>query len=292
MTDKDPLPPKAFISYSWTSDEHTDWVAELGTRLMNDGIAVVLDQWDLKDGQDLNDFMEQMVKDPHIKRVIIVSDSVYAAKADNRKGGVGTETQIISQEVYESVDQTKFIPVLRERDEEGKPCLPIYLKSRKYIDFSDPDNDADAYDQLLRNIYDRPRRRKPALGKAPSHIFEDDATVVTSAQKAKRFREFVSSGRGNPSAAFEDFADEFFVNFEQLRLVYSREQEEKWCQTMFDNIEHAKAHRDVAVDVLAAGIRHIRDEWFWDALIRFMERLLPYQSRREETGSNGTVGIL
>ena len=75
-----------------------------------------------------------MVKDPDIKRVIIVSDAVYAAKADDRKGGVGTETQIISQEVYESVVQTKFIPLLRERDASGKGCLPIYLKSRKYIE--------------------------------------------------------------------------------------------------------------------------------------------------------------
>lgn len=274
--------PKVFISYSWTSEKHTEWVADLGERLMNDGVVVVLDQWDLKDGQDLNDFMEQMVKDPEIKRVIIVSDSIYATKADDRKGGVGTETQIISQEVYESVDQTKFVPLLRERDGVGKACLPVYLKSRKYIDFSDTDNDADAYDQLLRNIYDRPRRRKPTLGKPPSHIFEDEATVVTSAQKAKRFREFVTSGKGNPSAAFDYFAEEFFLNLEELRLVYSREQEETWCQTIFGNIEHARAHRDVAVDVLSTGIKHIRDEWFYDALTRFLERLLPYQNRPQE----------
>ena len=57
-------PPKVFISYSWSNDDHTAWVADLGERLMADGIIVVLDQWDLQDGQDLNDFMEQMVKRP------------------------------------------------------------------------------------------------------------------------------------------------------------------------------------------------------------------------------------
>lgn len=251
---------------------------------MSDGINVVLDQWDLQDGQDLNDFMEQMVKDPEIKRVIIVSDSVYAAKADDRKGGVGTETQIISQEVYESVDQTKFVPVLKERDSNGKACLPIYLKSRKYIDFSDPDNDAVAYEQLLRNIYERPRRPKPTLGTAPSHIFDDEATVVSSAQKAKRFREFVIGGKGNSIAAFEDFTEEFVSNLEELRMTYSREEAGTWCQRIRANIDSACAHRDVLIDVIRTGIS-MPSEQFLPPLVSFLERLLPFIERPEGVGS-------
>ncbi len=130
MTNLSPT-PKVFISYSWTSEEHTQWVGELGERLMSDGIDVVLDQWSLEDGHDVNAFMEQMVTDPSIKRVIVVCDSLYAEKADGRKGGVGTETQIISKKVYESVEQTKFVPLLRERDESGKPCLPVFLHFRR-----------------------------------------------------------------------------------------------------------------------------------------------------------------
>jgi hypothetical protein len=95
--------PKVFISYSWTSDDHTSWVADLGERLMADGVDVLLDQWSLKHGHNVNAFMEQMVLDPSIKRVLIISDAAYAAKANARKGGVGTESQIISQEVYEKV---------------------------------------------------------------------------------------------------------------------------------------------------------------------------------------------
>ena len=134
----------------------------------------------------------------------------YAAKADGREGGVGTETQIISQEVYNSVDQTKFVPVVRERDEAGNACLPAYLKTApSTIDFSNLNDEADAYDQLLRNIFDRPRRQKPALGKAPSYIFDDAPTTVSSAQKAKRFCDSIISGKGSPSAAFQDFTNEF-----------------------------------------------------------------------------------
>jgi hypothetical protein len=181
-------PPKVFISYSWSNDTHIDWVLDLAERLMSDRIDVVIDKWSLIEGHDLHAFMEQMVVDPTIKRVLIISDNLYAEKANGRLGGVGKETQIISKEVYESVEQTKFVPILRERDADGKPCLPVYLQSRKYIDFSQPDNEPNAYDQLIRNIYERPVRPKPALGSLPTHIFMNDATVIKRLKKGKDSR--------------------------------------------------------------------------------------------------------
>jgi hypothetical protein len=272
-------PPKVFISYSWTSDEHSAWVADLGQRLMADGVDVVLDQWSLKHGQDVNCFMEQMVLDPTIKRVLIISDALYAEKANTRKGGVGTESQIISEEVYEKVDQQKFIPILRERDADGKPCLPVFLKSRMYLDFSDANQEPHSYDALLRNIFDRPVRPKPPLGKPPSHLFDDSALVIPAAQKAKRFQEVLSSGKGNPSAAFEDFAEEFLINFNDLRLTFTRDQETTWCDTLSANIETGRQYRDICIDVIRAGIAHIQDAWFMDAVTAFLERLVPFQFR-------------
>src|SRR5450631_3686414 len=47
------------------------------------------------EGHDSIAFMEKMVTDPTVEKVIIVSDRVYAEKADGRRGGVGTEAQII-----------------------------------------------------------------------------------------------------------------------------------------------------------------------------------------------------
>lgn len=89
--------PKVFISYSWSTPTHERWVLDLAEELIESGINVILDKWDLKPGQDSIDFMEQMVKDPSIDKVLIISDKGYAEKADNRSGGVGTETQIISK---------------------------------------------------------------------------------------------------------------------------------------------------------------------------------------------------
>jgi len=63
--------------------------------------------------------MERAVKDPNVSRVLILCDPVYATKADQRVGGVGTETLIISPDVYQEARQEKFIPVLMQRSEDG-----------------------------------------------------------------------------------------------------------------------------------------------------------------------------
>ena len=51
--------PKTFISYSWSSPQHEEWVLNLATELRESGVDVVLDKWDLKEGHDSNAFMEK-----------------------------------------------------------------------------------------------------------------------------------------------------------------------------------------------------------------------------------------
>ncbi len=63
--------------------------------------------------------MEKMVTDESATHVLVFSDSEYATKADARKAGVGTESHIISREVYAKVQQSKFIPVVCEFEDSG-----------------------------------------------------------------------------------------------------------------------------------------------------------------------------
>ena len=86
--------PKIFISYSWTSEEHKKKVLGLAERLIADGVEVVLDVWDLKTGQNLHKFMEQMVNSDTISKVLLVIDKGYQIKANEGSGGVGIETEI------------------------------------------------------------------------------------------------------------------------------------------------------------------------------------------------------
>lgn len=162
--------PKIFISYSWSSDA---LVLELAQRLISHGVEVVLDKWDLKEGQDKYAFMEQCVSDPDITKVLIVCDSQYAKKADDRTGGVGDETVIISSEIYGKMQQEKFIPIIAEKDIEGNPCVPVYIKTRIYIDLSDENKFEAEYEKLLRNIYEKPLYAKPKLGKRPEWLDEE-----------------------------------------------------------------------------------------------------------------------
>lgn len=166
--------PKVFISYSWSSDDITMPLAE---RLVSHGVDVVLDKWDLKEGQDKYAFMEQCVNNPEVDKVLIVCDQKYADKANNRKGGVGDETAIISTEIYGKVNQEKFIPIIAECDEEGNPYVPVYIKSRIYVDLSNAEQYEAEYEKLLRNIYEKPLFKKPKLGSKPEWLEGDSVNL-------------------------------------------------------------------------------------------------------------------
>ena len=154
---------KVFISYCWSNPEHENWVHNLAERLMNDGIEVKYDKWDLKEGQDKNSFMESMVTDETIDKVLVICNKEYKEKADKRKGGVGTETQIITSELYNKMEQVKFIPIIAEQGEQFDSYMPIYIKSRIGIDLSKSETYEDEYEKLLRAIIERPKYRSCLL---------------------------------------------------------------------------------------------------------------------------------
>src|SRR5687768_7807573 len=112
MVEENLEPKKVFISYCWTSDEYREWVRELVDRLRSDYVDAILDAYRLKEGQDKYFYMETMVTDPTVSKVLVISNRRYAEKADAREGGVGAESTIISHEVYDKVDQKKFIPIV------------------------------------------------------------------------------------------------------------------------------------------------------------------------------------
>ena len=77
--------PQVFISYSWTTKEYQQQIIDLASRMRHNGVDVKLDVWELKEGQDKYAFMEQCVTNPDIDKVLILSDKMYAEKADQHK---------------------------------------------------------------------------------------------------------------------------------------------------------------------------------------------------------------
>ncbi len=196
--------PKLFISYSWSSSVHEQWVLDLASELRESGVDVILDKWALKEGYDAVAFMEKMVTNPEIKKVAIISDEIYAAKADGRAGGVGTETQIISKEVYEKQEQDKFVAVVAQKDEVGKPYLPTYYKSRIYIDLSEPDKYGENFEKLLRWVFDKPLYVEPDLGKKPSFLDEEESISLGTTAIFKRAVDAIRNNKTYASGAMDE----------------------------------------------------------------------------------------
>jgi hypothetical protein len=268
--------PKLFISYSWSSAEHEQWVVDLATELRESGIDVILDKWDLKEGNDAVAFMEQMVTDPTIKKVLIVSDAQYAAKADGRAGGVGTETQIISREVYEHQAQEKFVAVVSEKDEDGQPLLPTYYKSRIYIDLSTADRYAEQFERLVRWAFDKPRYVKPNLGVRPPFLSESDHVSLGTTAIFKRCIDAIRTHKTFAAGAFEEFSTSFASHLERYRLVKS---DEMFDDVVVSNIADFIPFRNEAVQLLVAVAQYSPTTDFIELIHRLFENLIPYMNK-------------
>lgn len=279
-------PPRLFISYSWSSQDHELWVIDLATQLRESGIDVILDKWELKEGHDSIAFMEKMVTDPTICKVAVISDRKYAEKADGRVSGVGTETQIISREVYEKQDQNKFVAVLPERDGEGKPFLPTYYKGRIYIDLSAPENYAAEFERLVRWVFDKPLHVKPEIGKPPAFLEEEPARSLGTSVLFRRALDALKNGRPYVEGAVDEYLTAFAENLERFRIVIddSKDADEQ----VADSVEAFTPYKNEFVQVMLAIAQYAENDEMQKKLHRFFEQLLPYLDRPEGISSHGS----
>lgn len=160
--------PKVFISYCWEDNDHKAWVRSLADRLISDGIDTTLDQYDLSLGDRLPQFMEQSISSADY--VLIICTPSYKAKSDCRKGGVGYEGHIISNELYTRHNERKFIPVIRKGS--FSEALPNCLSGKMGIDLTGNTHYEDNYKDLVTTIYGI--NRKPPVGKKPDYIQSSD----------------------------------------------------------------------------------------------------------------------
>lgn len=268
-------PPRVFISYSWTTEEHTTWVRGLAERLSSDGVHVTLDQWDLKEGHDKYAFMERMVSDVAITKVLIICDKRYKEKADSREGGVGTESLIVSPEIYGSVSQEKFIPIVREVDTEGAPYLPAYLKGRMYIDLAHNERFHDEYERLLRNIYDRPLIKRPPLGNPPSHLFEPEPIHLKVSHKLDRIKDAFLNEKPVYKVLIREYLRTLSEALEDFRMDLSDTSMELDDKVM-GSIEQFMPYRNDFIDLTAFCAFYIDTEEVYTYFFDFFEDVLPY----------------
>jgi hypothetical protein len=143
--------PKAFLSYSWDDNAHKTWVRSLASRLRQDGVQTILDQWHAAPGDQLPNFMEQAVRENDF--VLIICTPKYKARFDGRDGGAGYEGDVIQGEIFVKRNHRKFIPILRRGKWED--VAPSALLGAYYVDLRDGNSYDDQYRELIYTLHGR-----------------------------------------------------------------------------------------------------------------------------------------
>lgn len=155
--------PKVFISYSWDSQEHMDWVTALANELRKTGIDAEIDEFITQRGTvNLNQMMIEKIRDTDY--TLIVLTDKYTEKADSFKGGVGYETFLLVNEISNNIE--KIIPIMRFKGDVRK-AIPFYLKGVTYINFSSDSDFCYKFEELKYKLLKKDRIEMEPLGEIP-----------------------------------------------------------------------------------------------------------------------------
>lgn len=249
--------PSIFISYSWSPFENKLWVLELAERLTRNGVNVIIDEWDTHEGQDKYHFMEKMVNDPNVNFVLLVCNKDYADKANSKKGGVGIESQIVSNGIYTNAEQSKFIPVVRELTEDGKPYLPTFVSNRFFIDLSDSEYFEDNYEQLLRRIFKKPKHKRPPKGEPPAYIKEEESVFFKTAHKLLPLKQSLIEDKKNKLGHINDYFDSFYDTLEDFKLPKEvNPSNPPIDEVVIEKLEMLRPLRDEFIDFLSIYVKY------------------------------------
>ncbi|SCB57807.1 SEFIR domain-containing protein [Rhizobium aethiopicum] len=277
--------PRLFISYSWSSADHQAWVVELAGQLRHQGIDVILDKWHLKPGHDANAFMEKMVTDKTVTKVILICDEVYVKKSDGRKGGAGTEAQIVTPKLYSEREQDKFVAVVREHDEHGKAYLPTYYGSRIYIDLSNPATYAQEFERVVRWAWDAPLDVAPEIGTKPTFLNSNSSATKPTNLGTRRIIDAIRNGSAHSTAATSEFLGAADAIFEEFRLTSAQIVVENYDDIVVDSVEKFIPYRNEFISLFSAIGQYQPTLEMAGIVHRFFERLIPYLHPPVNAGS-------
>lgn len=153
---------KVFISYSHDNEEHKNKVANLAAKLRVQGVDVELDTYTPHPDEGWPTYMLHNVVDSQF--TLCICSQKYKDRFEQREPiGVGKgakfEGKLITQIIYESEVNGKFIPILLDSGY-GEETIPIVLRQYTHYNIS---NDAEFID-LYAKLINQEEQRKPPLG--------------------------------------------------------------------------------------------------------------------------------
>lgn len=154
---------KAFISYSWDSANHQEWVLNFANQLRKKGIDAEVDLFEIQlKSTHLYQMMVNKIRDSDF--IILVLTEKYAGKADKSAGGVGFESRLMLPLLIGNPD--KLIYIVRHEGAFEK-VFPFQLKGQHAIDFSDESEFNEKLEELVYRIYGQRIYHKEPLGPIP-----------------------------------------------------------------------------------------------------------------------------
>jgi hypothetical protein len=175
---------------------------------------------------------------------LIICDKSFAEKAN--KGEPGGETMVISAELYGKVKPDKFIPIIFERDKNGKEYSPLYLKTHIFIDLSDSEQYEENYEKLLRFLYNKPVYSEPPLGGMPEWLNEEDVSLSRIRIAVKQIQAY----DGKNTAKLEFLIRRINDDFINTLIESAPAQDTDFNYNILHRIDAMKPLRDLCLDYI------------------------------------------
>jgi hypothetical protein len=84
-------------------------------------------------------------------RVLVICTPEYVRKANEGKGGVGFEKNILTAALLKDANDNSIIPVVRSASSAN--LVPTFLVSKVYVDFRDDALFESGYGELIRDLH-------------------------------------------------------------------------------------------------------------------------------------------
>jgi len=135
---------EVFITYSWDSEEHIEKVVSFTNHLRDEGFDAEMDKLHTQNetATDFYKMMHQAMTD--YDKVIVVLSKGYKEKAENFKGGVGNEYNLILKDI--ETQKNKYILISFEPI--SNDITPLNFKGRHIFDLSNKKNLNELYAKL------------------------------------------------------------------------------------------------------------------------------------------------
>lgn len=178
----------AFISYSWDSDAHQQWVIKLANKLRKDeGVEANVDIFETQISTvNLNQMMINNMQSNDF--IVFILTEKYAEKANAQIGGVGFET-ILSLPLLRK-EPNKLIFLLRHQGKFEK-AFPFHLDGYYAIDFSDDSQFDLKFEELMHRINGVPLYKMEELGspkvRKPKDLLEESISNTSYSHPAEDF---------------------------------------------------------------------------------------------------------